>query len=211
MQPLSPSRDRRLRLIFPGFPGEVLSRSDHRRVLWALLLAATAGCGAPDRSKLTDEVLKADPGFRNVLDQRNEYASQSSTTEREFALKRDTVQRTIDTLREELQESRKTLQKKQAHFRELLEPERRKLHFDLSMAVEELRAKRVQRASIGRSIARLRKTLKQADATWSEQERRQQDAQLQDMVEDARRLDGELATLKQHTDLLKHKLVLLQL
>lgn len=211
MQPLSPSRDRRLRPILPGLPGEVLSRPDRWGVLWVLLLAATAGCGAPDRSKLTDEVLKADPGFRNILDQRNEYASQSATTEREFALKRDTVQRTIGKLREELEESRKALQKKQAHFRELLEPERRKLQFDLSMAVEELRAKRVQRASIGRSIAHLRKTLKQADTTWSEQERRQQDAQLKDMVEDARRLDDEMATLTRHTDLLKHKLVLLQL
>ena len=200
---------------YPSAPSAVPSRARRRLAPWDLpllaLLAMAFGCGAPNRAKWTEEVLKADPGFRKLLDQRDEYASQAATAEREFALKRDTIQRTIEKLRGDLAESRRTLERKRAHFQELLEPDRRKLEFDRSMAAEELRTKRTQRASIGRSIARLRKTLKQANAEWSSQERQQQDHQLKELTEETRRLDEELAALQRHLDLLKRKLLLLQL
>ena len=179
--------------------------------LFPLLLLWAIGCGPVDRSQLTEEVLKADPSFRTVLEKRDEYASHIETADREFALKQATVQRTMQELREDLAESQQAVRKKTAGFRGLLEPERRRLGFAIEMATDEVRAKGVQRSSLGRSIVRLRKALEGADDTWSEQERSRQDGQLNEMLRDAQRLDDEMAALKAHVKLLKSKLLLLRI
>lgn len=175
-----------------------------------ILFLGVVGCGPTDRSQLAEEVLKMDPSFRPILEQREEYTSHIETAQREFALQRATVQRAITQLREDLAESGETLRRKKAHYKELMEPERRRLGFAVSMAMEELRAKRAQRSGIGRSISKLRKVLKEADETWSEQERKHQEAHLNEMLQDAKRLDDEVARLKDHLKLLKRKLFLIR-
>ena len=119
--------------------------------------------------------------------------------------------RTIQRLRQDLAESRKAVRKKKAHYRQLMEPERRRVEFSMSMAREELRTKRVQRSSVGRSLARLRKALDGVDETWSPQERRRQEVQLEETLRDAQRLDEEITSMKEHVRLLKLKLRLIQI
>lgn len=167
-----------------------------------------SGCAPRDRAQLVHDVLEADPAFRAVLERRDDYASRLETAQRELALKRATIQRNIRKLREELIESERAVRKKKAQLRTLIEPDRRALEMDLDLALTELRAKGTHRASIGQAISKLRKAVKQAGEVWSETERARQETQLQDMVQDAQRLEKELATLKQHVRLLKLKLAL---
>ncbi len=181
-----------------------------RLIIWMVLLGL-GGCGPADLSAIKEEVLKTDPKFQAVLDEHEGYASQIETAEKEFTLKRSTVDRTIQRLRQDLAESRKAVRKKKARYRELMEPERRRVEFSMSMAREELRAKRVQRSSVGRSIARLRKALDGADETWSPQERRRQEVQLEEMLRDAQRLDEEITSIKEHVRFLRLKLRLIQI
>lgn len=176
-----------------------------------VVLAAVAGCGPTDRSQLADEVLQADPSFQSVLEVRDRYASQIETAEREYALKRDTVQRTIQALRQELAEGQRSVKQKKARYQVLIEPQRKRLDWSLSMATEELRNKRIQRASVGRSISQLRKALTAPDETWAEPDRQRRERQLQEMRRDAQRLDEEMTVLKQHLRLLQLKLRLIRL
>jgi len=176
-----------------------------------VLTLACAGCMLfVNEEEIRKEVLEADPAFSRVLEQRDSYAGQIETAQREFALKRATVQRAIEKLREDLAESQRKVQERKERYSQLMEPENRKLDFGVSMAKEELRGKRVQRSSIGRSAARLKKSLKEADATWSQQERERQQARLKEMLDDAQRLDQEIDALNEHVRLLKLKLKLLK-
>jgi alpha-D-ribose 1-methylphosphonate 5-triphosphate synthase subunit PhnG len=77
--------------------------------------------------------------------------------------------------------------------------------------VEELRRKRDQRASLGRQIVQLRKSLKGSQVNWTERERSRQQADLDALLQDAARLDREMAILKQHIRLHKVKLLLIKL
>ena len=80
----------------------------------------------------------------------------------------------------------------------------------LSAAGEQLRTERQERATIGRAIAELRRDLKR-DTTWTPEERARQEGRLQEMLQDAQRIDDEMAGLKAHVRLLKTKLLLLRL
>ncbi|MBI1991745.1 MAG: hypothetical protein HYS71_00700, partial [Candidatus Omnitrophica bacterium] len=101
---------------------------------------------------------------------------------------------------------------KVAEVKRQMEPERRRLQLELSMANEELYAKRFQRASLGRSIAQLRKAEKTVQAAGTEQARaRRQNAQLDELQRDAHRLDQEIAVIKGHLRLLKIKILLIRL
>ena len=186
-----------------------------RKVLFAAALALTvanAGCALfVDEEEIRKEILEADSSFGEVLERRDTYAGQIETAQREFALKRATVQRAIEKLREDLAESQRKVQGRKEHYSELMEPDNRKLEFAVSMAKEELRGKRVQRSSIGRSMTRLKKSLEEADATWSKQERERQQAKLEEMLKDAERLDQEMDALSEHVRLLKLKLRLLKI
>ena len=182
------------------------------RTIALILLVSFAGCGPPpDRAKQVSEVTKADPDFKRVLERRDEYASRIETAEREFALKRQTVERAIERLRQELVDGEITLKKKKAQLERSLDPDRKRLELDKSMAADELRAKREQRANVGRSIAKLRKALKDTTGVWSPEEQRRQGAHLKDMLGDATRLDQEMVGINAHIRLLKLKLSLLRL
>ena len=176
----------------------------------ALLLAA--GCAPPsNREQLTQEVLKADPAFAQVLDQHRELANRIQTFNQELALKRKTVDESIAQLRRDLISATATVRVKTDELKKKIEPDRQRLQLSLSLAGEELRAKQVQRASLGRSMARLRKALKQSGATWGEDELKRRQAQIDEMTAEAKRLDQEMASLKEHLRLLKIKLLLIKL
>jgi hypothetical protein len=176
-----------------------------------LLCASLGGCASKSREQLAQEVLKADPQFASVLDKHREVASRIGTYERELALKRSTVDRSIEQLRKDLAVASANVKAKIAEAKKRLDPELERLILDLEMAEEELRAKRSQRSSLGRSIAKLKKAVKSASDVWTAEERSRQEAQVQDMLRDAARLDQEMATLKKHLNLLKRKRLLLEL
>jgi hypothetical protein len=182
-----------------------------RRLVILCLCASVGGCAPTSREQLAQEVLKADPKFASVLDKHREVASRIGTYERELALKRSTVERSIEQLRKDLASASATVKAKIAEAKKRLDPDRERLGLDLEMAEEELRAKRSQRASLGRSIAKLKKAVKSASDVWTSEERSRQEDQVQDMLRDAARLDQEMATLKKHSKLLKRKLLLLEL
>ena len=182
-----------------------------RVILLIVCLVGIAGCGPPDRTQLVNDVLAADPAFQAILEQHDEYANQIETAERELALKQTTIQQAIRTLRQDLTESRRAVQKKKAHYKELLEPARRPLALAFSIATEQLRAKRAERASVQRSIAQLQKALREGDEVVSAAERKRRTAQRDEMRRDVKRLEQEFATLQEHLQLLKRKLLLLRL
>ena len=183
-----------------------------RPFLCGLLLFGLTSCGVPaNREELAKQILKTDPAFASVLDRHRELASKIDTYERELALKRSTVQRTIDQLRKDLIAATATVRSKTADAKKRMEPEQERLKLALSMAGEELRAKRAQRASLGRSISQLKKAVKNAGSAWSAEEHAHQEAQVDDMVKDAKRLDQEMDVMKEHVRLLKVKLLLINL
>lgn len=177
----------------------------------ALTFAHTGCAFFVDEEEIRKEILEADPSFGGVLERRDTYAGQMETAQRELALKRATVQRAIEKLREDLAKSQRKVQGRKERYSALMEPENRKLEFAVSMAKEELRGKRIQRSSIGRSMTRLKKSLEESDATWSPQEREHQQVKLEEMLRDAGRLDQEMGTLNEHVRLLKLKLRLLKI
>ena len=182
------------------------------RALSLFLLVGCVSCSVPtpDQGKQVSDVLTADPRFKTVLDKRDECASRIETAEREFALKRQNVERGIERLKQELAEGEATLKKKKSQLAQLLDPDRKRLDLDKSMSEDELQAKREQRANVGRTIVKLRKALKDA-TVWTPQEKQRQEAHLQDMLEDIKRLDREMEGIKAHIRLLKMKLSLLRL
>ena len=170
------------------------------------------GCAPADREQLAREVLKADPSFASVFDTHRELANRVETFRQELALKRQTVEESIAHLRKDLAASTASVRAKTLEAKKRLQPERDTLSLGLSLAAEELRAKRAQRASLGRSVAQLGKSLTAKDGViLSPQERNRQQAQLDEMARDAARLDQELAALREHVRLLKLKLLLIKL
>ncbi|MBI3082958.1 MAG: hypothetical protein HYY90_01115 [Candidatus Omnitrophica bacterium] len=180
---------------------------------WILTLLVLAGCSRPlNREQLAKEVVKGDPDFAWVLDKAQALSNRIATYERELALKRSTVERNIAQLRKDLVTATSNVKGKVAEVKRQMEPERRRLQLELSMANEELYAKRFQRASLGRSIAQLRKAEKTVQAAGTEQARaRRQNAQLDELQRDAHRLDQEIAVIKGHLRLLKIKILLIRL
>ncbi|MBI2103980.1 MAG: hypothetical protein HYT90_00160 [Candidatus Omnitrophica bacterium] len=181
------------------------------RILLALLAAGPGGCAPADRDQLAREVVAADPAFASVLDKHRELANRMETYRQELALKRKTVEDTIALLRKDLAAAAASVRSKTLEAKNRLQPERERLALSLSLAAEELRAKRAQRASLGRSIAQLGKSLGQQDVVLTPQERSRQQAQLDEMARDAARLDQELAAMREHVRLLKLKLLLIKL
>ena len=177
-----------------------------------LVIILMGGCAPPaKREELVKEVLKADPAFSQVLDKHRELVNRIETYQRELALKRSEIERKIAQLRKDLTTTVLNVKQKTDEVKKRVEPDRVRLQLALSMASEELQATRLQRASLGRSIAQLRKALKSTDSGWTAQERARREAQIDDMLGDAKRLDQEMASLNQHVRLLKIKLLLIKL
>ena len=176
-----------------------------------LSLWAIAGCSPINRERLTEDIRKTDPEFIPVLDKHQELASRIEMYERELALKRGTVERNIAQLRQELTAATESVNAKIAETKKKIEPDQERLRLALAMASEELRAKHLQRASLGRAISQLKKASKNVGAAWTEAERARQDGKIQDMRADLSRIDQESAALKEHVRLLKIKFLLLKL
>ena len=177
-----------------------------------LILAWLGGCAPPaKREALVQEVLKVDPEFASVLDKHRELQNRIETFQRELALKRSTIERSITQLRKDLAAAMSSVKQKTAEAKKRIEPDRARLELSLSMASDELQAKRLQRSTLGRSIATRRKALARPNSAWTAPERTRQEAQIDEMLRDAKRLDQELAALKEHLRLLKIKLPLIKL
>ena len=187
-----------------------------RRAALGLLAAgclalSLSGCSAPaNREQLAKEVLAVDPGFSSMLDMHRDLTSRIDTYQRELALKRSTIERSIADLRKELETATANVRAKIDAAKAQLDPERKRLDIQLVLAGEELRAKQAQRANIGRSIAKLRKTLKEAGQALSEPERATQEGRLEEHLREGGRLDREIAGSKEHIRLLKLKLLLVR-
>lgn len=169
------------------------------------------GCSPTNREQLAKDVLKVDPDFGSVLDKHRELANRIETYERELALKRATVEQKITQMRKDLATATAGVKTKIEDTKKLMEPDRARLTLELSMTSEELQLHRAQRASLGRSMAQLRKQTNAPRAEWTAQERATQQAQIDEMLHDAQRLDHEMDALKQHVRLLKIKLLLIRL
>ena len=173
--------------------------------LWA------SGCAPANREELVKEVLKTDPEFSSVLDKHQQLASRIETLQKELELKRTTIQQSIKQLQKELATAAEHVKLKTADVKKRMEPDRQRLGLALSMAVNELREKREQRAQLGRSLAELKKASKNPHAEWTEKERTHHERQMDEMLQDAKRFDQEMAQLKEHLRLLKIKLLLIKL
>jgi len=173
--------------------------------------ALPPGCPAVNRDQLARDVLRADPAFVHVLQKHRELTGRIETYRRELALKRATIDRTTAQLRKDLATATDAARRKTAETRKLMRPDRDRLKLALSLAAQELRAKQAQRASLGRSMAKLRKAAKNTEGTWTAQEHAKQEEQLQEMLQDATRLDQEIAGMKSHIRLLQTELLLIKL
>ena len=182
-----------------------------RGVAFGLTLLAVGGCDrAVSREQLTKEVLQKDSEFSWVLDRHRALVNRIETYERELALKRSTVEQNIAQMRKDLVASTENVQGRIAEVKKQMEPEVERLGLALSLANEELRVRQFQRASLGRSIAQLRKAGKSAQTAWTEAERARGQEKIDEMLRDAKRIDHEIASLKAHMRLLKIKLLLIR-
>ena len=178
-----------------------------------LIAGLLPGCGNHVSEALRQEVVKADPQFANALDQRDELAERLTLLERELVLKKTQIGQQIAKLRKEFAEVRRQVRQKVQQTKEQLKPEQERVRFALAMATEELKAKRSHRASLGRSISRIRKTLQDRPPTsaWNDDDRARLDAELQELLQETKRLDRETEGLAKHLRLLKAKHALLRL
>jgi len=184
---------------------------------WLLLLLGISfagmppGCSPTNRDQLARNVLRADPSFVQVLQKHRELTNRIETYQRELALKRATIDRTTAQLRKDLATATEAARRKTAETRKLMRPDRDRLKLALSMAAQELRAKQAQRAGLGRSMAKLRKAIRNTEGTWTAQERAKYEQQLQEMLSGATRLDQEITGMKSHIRLLQMELLLIKL
>ena len=169
-----------------------------------------AGCSPVDREQLSKDVLKDDPEFSSVLEKYRHLAGRIETEERKLALKKTTVEQNIAQLRRDLAVTAATVKIRTAEIKKGMEPEQKTLSKTLARAAEELRAKQLQRATLGRQITQLRKAAKAAEKVWTEQDRAKSDAQINELLRDAARVDQEIATMKAHIRLIKEKLLLIR-
>ena len=171
-----------------------------------MIALGSAGCSPPTNPKvLRDEILAADPDFKSSLMKRDEVADRIGVFKRELELKRQEAEAHIAKLRQDLKVATDRVNQKIEREKGLLDPEIKNLELASGMASEELRAKRQQRASLGRSISQLRKALKQSGPQWSAKEHAQHDRELSDLIAEAQRVDQELSALSAHIRLLKMK------
>ena len=183
-----------------------------RWVALAMMGVMLSGCGPPANPEaLRQEVLKADPGFSEVLGKRDELANRIMLLERERDLKQRQVEEQITKLRKELQDVRTQVEQKIQKVKTLMKPDLDRVDLAISMANEERQAKRQQRESLSRSIGQLRKALKQGNASWTDKERVRMDRDLDDMTRETQRLDQEISALNKHLRLLKTKRLVLKL
>ena len=183
--------------------------------IWCVVCSASlldlAGCSPPTNPKvLRQEILAADPAFKSSLMKRDEVAERISVFKRELELKRQESEEHIAKIRQDLKAATDRVNQKIGKEKSLLDPELKNLELASGMASEELRAKRQQRASLGRSISQLRKALKQSGPQWSAKERARRDRELSELMEEAMRIDQELAALGAHIRLLKMKRMVLR-
>ena len=177
-----------------------------------IALLVVAGCAKPvDREELTTQVLQADPEFSSVLAKHRELINRIETHGQELALKRSSIEHGIQQLRQELAQAAASVKEKTAELKKRIDPDRERLQLALTMSTEELRAKQLQRAGLGRSVTKLRKAAKNADANWTSKERSQQEREVDDRQRDMARLDQEMTAIKEHIRLLKIKLLLIKL
>ena len=170
-----------------------------------------SGCSPANRDQIARDVLRADPSFVEVLQKHRELANRIETYKRELALKRAAIDRTMAQLRKDVATATEAARRKTVDTQRLMKPDREGLKLALSMAAQELRAKQAQRASLGRSMAELRKALKIPEGPWTAEERTRQEHHMQEMLRDAARLDQEIAAMKSHLRLLQMKLLLIKL
>jgi hypothetical protein len=177
-----------------------------------LLLGGMAGCERPiNAAAIRDEVLKADPRFSDALQKRDELASKIALFEQELALKQSQVEGQIRVLRKELSQTRATVNEQIRKTKAVIRPFWERVDLDLSLASQELKLKRNQRASVGGRISAIRKSLKRAQPAWTPEERAKMDRDLEELLYETGRLDAEITTLTQHARLLKLKRLLLRL
>lgn len=182
-------------------------------VLAALIAASAAvgGCDSPTSKRLREEVLKADPKFADALEKRDQLADRIRLVKQEFSVKKSQIQGQIAKLRQELGQAQRQAQQKLRQVNSQLDADRQRLALALSMAREEFKVKQQQRDSLGRSISRLRKALKNSQPPWTDADRAKMDRELADLLQEAGRLDQELDGLRAHLRLLEHKQTLLRL
>jgi len=183
------------------------------RVLSAtLILGLLPGCGKSSEA-MRQDVLKADPAFATVLQEHDALAQRMTLLERELALKKTQVDQRIAKLRRDVAEARQRVRQKVQQMEEQLKPEQDRLRFAMAMATEELKVKHSQRAGLGRSISRIRKSLQGNPSTpqWTAAEHTRLTADLQDLLGETQRLDREIEGLTSHLRLLKAKQALLRL
>ena len=184
---------------------------------WSVIavgMLGLSGCGPPPNlERLRQEVLSVDPEFSSSLEKHDELANRVGLLERNLALKRSQVERQIAQLRKELDDASAKARQDVQRTKLILQPEVQRVELIFAMAVEERKAKQGQRASVGRSVSQLRKSLKEGPNTpqWTPKERARLEGELSDLLAETKRLDQELTALNEHVRLLKIKRLLLKL
>lgn len=174
-------------------------------------VSLSVGCSNTEeaRQEMTRTVLEADPAFNTVLEEYQRITNQMQAFERQWELKERLVAEKVDDLKQQLEQDRETVRERQNELTKEIEPERQALRELHARTSEELRQSQLQRSTLGRSIAKLRKAVKLAGEAWPVAERERQDEQLAQMLRDANRIDQEIELYKQAITLLEAKLHLI--
>ncbi len=181
-------------------------------LLAVVTFAAVSGCNrrGVDLQAIRREVLAADPEFGEHLERRDELANRVQVLQRELSVKQSQVDRQISQLRDGLRHTTDEVNHNVQSLRGQMSPVTARIDAEMSRGGEELKALRLQRATVGRTMSQLRKSLK-APAELTETERVRMDRELGEILEETNRLDLEIAAVNQHIRLLRNKRLLLRI
>ena len=186
----------------------------NRRTRWVIfgLAVVLAGCsGSAGREQHTKEVIAVDPTFSAVLDRHRRLLNRLEAYDREFGLKRLMVERTISQLRQDLAATKRDITQRKAQLKSEMDPVRAGLMQDMAEARAEIAGLGLQRSTIGGWISKIKKAMLDAHGAWPAEEHAHQQAELEQMLQTAHRMESEIEVLKNHIRILELKIELIRL
>ena len=136
-------------------------------VRWAALigLLAMAGCSSVGREEMTQQVLKHDPAFQVLLDQRDALEGQVDDLHAQLAAKRTDSDQQIRAIEREFRETRTRLEAQVRALIQQLAPERDKLQLEIKTTRNVIRTDEATVQGLKKTIAELERSLSRSGST----------------------------------------------
>ena len=128
-------------------------------------LLAMAGCSSVGREEMTQQVLKHDPAFQVLLDQRDVLEGQVDDLHAQLAAKRTDSDQQIRVIEREFRETRTRLEAQVRALIQQLAPERDKLQLEIKTTRNVIRTDEATVQGLKKTIAELERSLSRSGST----------------------------------------------